>query len=195
MNNLTTNLTNRSCILCDTTYLPKHPRQRFCCNNCSEINKKNWFKEYNIINRGKILEKRKPNDKKYYLKHINKIKISQKNYAKKNCKKISEYQHDNYLDNKENRKKYLKEYREKNKIRIKQYQKEYELNNKFKIKAQRELRLDKKKHPRLYPNECIICGDNENIDYHHPDYNFPLSVYPMCRSHHLQIHRVGGVEN
>jgi hypothetical protein len=34
---------------------------------------------------------------------------------------------------------------------------------------------------------CIKCG-KEAEQYHHPDYNFPLSVNPVCRKCHVKIH-------
>lgn len=57
-----------------------------------------------------------------------------------------------------------------------------------KEKARQILTRDKLKHPELYPKICIKCNSTENIEFHHPDYNFPLSVYPLCKKHHIEIH-------
>jgi hypothetical protein len=35
---------------------------------------------------------------------------------------------------------------------------------------------------------CFICG-NEKVEGHHPDYDAPLDVVWLCRSHHMQLHR------
>lgn len=75
-----------------------------------------------------------------------------------------------------------------NKLMIKNYKLNYNLNNKKMIKCHQLVFKDKQKRPELYPEECIICGSDKNIDFHHPNYDFPLSVYPLCRSHHLQLH-------
>ena len=36
--------------------------------------------------------------------------------------------------------------------------------------------------------KCCFCKETKNIEYHHPNYYFPLSVYPICRKHHTQIY-------
>ena len=55
--------------------------------------------------------------------------------------------------------------------------------------ARRIMHRHKKQHPEFYPQECCICGITENVEYHHPDYSFPLSVYPMCIKHHKELHK------
>lgn len=83
-----------------------------------------------------------------------------------------------------------KEYYLKNKIKINSTHKKYRDNHKIITKCHDILKYDKKINPDNYSNECCICGSNENVDYHHPEYNFALSVYPMCRSHHLELHSI-----
>jgi len=65
----------------------------------------------------------------------------------------------------------------------------YKLKNMHKLRAQAAVQRDKKKRPELYPEECMICGVTENIQFHHPLYAFQLSVYPMCVAHHNELHR------
>jgi len=45
---------------------------------------------------------------------------------------------------------------------------------------------------------CDICGTEENIHGHHPDYSKPLDVIWLCKSHHDKLHKwlrekVGGL--
>ncbi len=65
----------------------------------------------------------------------------------------------------------------------------YHSSNKKKFIARRLINQDKKKNPHLYPKVCIICNSTENIKFHHSDYDFPYSVYPLCKSHHIKLHR------
>ena len=39
---------------------------------------------------------------------------------------------------------------------------------------------------KVIPQPCFICG--EKAEGHHPDYDQPLSVVWLCRSHHMQAH-------
>lgn len=41
---------------------------------------------------------------------------------------------------------------------------------------------------KLKPTICLICGANQNLERHHPDYNEPLNTYDFCSKHHKQIH-------
>ena len=36
---------------------------------------------------------------------------------------------------------------------------------------------------------CVVCNTAERIEAHHPDYDKPLLVYWMCRSHHSLLTR------
>lgn len=42
---------------------------------------------------------------------------------------------------------------------------------------------------------CCICGSTKAIEAHHTDYNKPIDVMWMCRSHHRAWHRVFAPEN
>lgn len=64
----------------------------------------------------------------------------------------------------------------------------YKQNHKTQINAVNSVYRLKKIKPELFPKECCICGNTENIEYHHPCYDFSLSVYPLCKKHHLEIH-------
>jgi hypothetical protein len=43
----------------------------------------------------------------------------------------------------------------------------------------------------LIPGPCEICGDVK-VDGHHDDYNKPLEVRWLCRTHHKRWHRENG---
>lgn len=36
---------------------------------------------------------------------------------------------------------------------------------------------------------CSVCGTNEKIEAHHPDYNKPYDVLWLCALHHKEWHR------
>jgi hypothetical protein len=41
----------------------------------------------------------------------------------------------------------------------------------------------------LSRGECVVCGTNERIHGHHPDYSRPLDVVWLCAKHHAEEHR------
>ena len=38
--------------------------------------------------------------------------------------------------------------------------------------------------------ECSVCGIDEKIEAHHPDYSSPLTVKWLCRKHHRELHNI-----
>lgn len=40
----------------------------------------------------------------------------------------------------------------------------------------------------LVKGDCELCGTEERIEAHHPDYTKPLEVQWLCISHHRQLH-------
>ena len=36
---------------------------------------------------------------------------------------------------------------------------------------------------------CFFCGSSNNIQYHHPNYDLPYNVIPLCNSHHKEAHK------
>jgi len=38
--------------------------------------------------------------------------------------------------------------------------------------------------------ECSVCGIDEKIEAHHPDYSSPLTVEWLCRKHHRELHNI-----
>ena len=44
----------------------------------------------------------------------------------------------------------------------------------------------------LSPQPCEVCGTEERIEAHHPDYDRPLDVMWLCARHHGEWHRTHG---
>lgn len=66
--------------------------------------------------------------------------------------------------------------------RAKEYDKQHPLEKKVRGKLYRAVKTGKiKKQP------CEVCG-NPKADAHHDDYNSPLEVRWLCRSHHAEWH-------
>ena len=48
----------------------------------------------------------------------------------------------------------------------------------------------------LVKKPCEVCGDTKRIEAHHADYDNPLEVVWLCRTHHRQEHvRIGSGKN
>lgn len=45
------------------------------------------------------------------------------------------------------------------------------------------------KSGRIKRKPCEICGSTKNIQGHHDDYAFPLSVKWLCPKHHTELHK------
>jgi hypothetical protein len=41
---------------------------------------------------------------------------------------------------------------------------------------------------RLIRGRCEVCGSDEKVEAHHPDYMRPLEVRWLCFNHHREIH-------
>lgn len=46
----------------------------------------------------------------------------------------------------------------------------------------------------LIPKPCEKCGTNKNVEAHHDDYDKPLDVQWLCRKHHFDYHKTGGIK-
>ena len=60
-------------------------------------------------------------------------------------------------------------------------------NNPEKVKAHAMV-LNAKKVGDLVPEPCEICGTTDDIHAHHDDYDKPLGVRWLCRTHHTEHH-------
>lgn len=96
-------------------------------------------------------------------------------YCCKECRRIYE---DSWRDrNRESRKLKQREYYQKNKKEISRKRKE----NYSYIKS-RARSLAKK----IKAGKCLFC--NEIGERHHKNYNYPMDVVFLCKSHHKRIH-------
>lgn len=153
------------CKLCNNEFEKKVNNQIFCSKKCNH----RFF---------------------HPLKNLNKIK---------NCKICNNQFIDNTSNNNKlccsficSNKKHLlnnKNWRQNNKELHALHNRNWVNQNKHKKKCQDLFYRDLKKNPHLYPKECCICEVKENIEFHHPNYDFPYSVYPLCKIHHMQLHK------
>ena len=126
----------------------------------------------------KIVTNSKEYMNEYYQKHKEKFKEYNKKYIKKNIKKIREYMR-NYQS------KYNKKNRENAREKDKQYREKYPIRK----KAYNRMRRLRKK---IIGNECKICGNKENLQFHHTNYEKDEG-FTVCAICHSKIHR--GEEN
>lgn len=81
-------------------------------------------------------------------------------------------------ENRQNHKEYYREY----------YKKYYHLRPTEKKKAWAKLReaIDR---GDIVKKPCAICGNKDNLEAHHFDYNKPLEVIWFCKKHHRETHK------
>lgn len=46
-----------------------------------------------------------------------------------------------------------------------------------------------RKRGKLDPKPCEVCGSDDRIQAHHPDYSKPAEVVWLCQAHHMELHR------
>ncbi len=106
----------------------------------------------------------------------------------KNC--LNKYNREHYKNHIEYYKAHMKIYNqtEKGKIIRKEATSKWRKNNPEKIMANNAVNnaLHAKK---FFKEPCKKCGDKENIEGHHEDYDKPLEVIWLCRQHHFEIHK------
>lgn len=183
----------KRCLLCKLIFEAKNPIKLYCSNKC--IKRINYVKHRKLLNRNKICNfcnktflDDSLNNKFKYCSDLCKNRYYRKNRLLTN----PDYEKLQYIKHRDNRITYNKIYNKTYKRDIdKSYlsTKTYRKNNPEKYKAHMLVKIDKKKNLYLYPEICMICGETKNIDFHHPDYNFPYSVYPLCKKHHKEIHQ------
>jgi hypothetical protein len=82
---------------------------------------------------------------------------------------------------------YSKKYYQLNKKRLRKQDKEYYNANPLKNKAWSAF-WNAKKYGKITAQPCEVCGTNNRIEGHHPDYNKPLDVIWLCVKHHREVH-------
>lgn len=154
--------------------------KKYCSKKCSD---------YKENERMRLLRAEKNKNK------INKLcKLCNLPFIDKSDNNVGKYCSDscrsknNYNLNQEKRNLQISQWAKNNRNKKNNINKNYAKNNPSQIKARKLIQEDKKKNPHLYPEICMICGSTTKIEFHHPDYNFPYSVYPVCKAHHQEIH-------
>lgn len=136
-------------------------------------------------------------EKKYRDKNSDIIKQKRKEYKRTHQDKIKKYNYDYYHNNKETELKRSKQYR----IDNPDYDKERYWKHRDKcLNSVKKLQQEKKyqklhtktynyiKKYNLYPDNCIVCWSNKNIEAHHPDYNKWYEIIFVCHRCHTNIH-------
>jgi hypothetical protein len=79
----------------------------------------------------------------------------------------------------------------KGKINARKRAKRYYYKNREKqlAKSKVEYAITKGKLEPVYRQRCIVCRFKRGEQYHHPDYDKPLFVFPVCRDCHRVIHK------
>jgi hypothetical protein len=128
-------------------------------------------------------------NKKYREEHKDYFIKKQKEFTLKNPEKIKEYHikqyynNDRFNDNLKSRRRLTSRlFCENNKEIRNNYQKKYAGNNPIKIKAQRLAQNI------LLKEKCDICGNNDELQRHHWDYNKPLLISTLCGNCHSIQH-------
>jgi len=81
-------------------------------------------------------------------------------------------------------------------IEIKKRGKDYCQENPEKAYAHRKIHYvfnNNKNTVQRSDFECAICG-KQPVDFHHENYDLWFVVIPLCKRHHMQIHKSGVVE-
>lgn len=105
----------------------------------------------------------------------------------KECKKKAHKQR--YVKQPEKVKAAARKYYHENSKKMQATVARYRQNNPLKIEAQAIVRkaVGVGDLPPVTNLPCVTCG-KEAVDYHHPDYSFPLQVMALCRTCHRRVH-------
>lgn len=152
--------------------------------SCKE-KQKSWRKQYYKDNK----EKAKEYNKEWREKNPEKVKRHHKDWCEKNPEKRKKYRElydwKYYKNNKTKKDKQSRDWYKKNPDKRSVIAKRY--NDKHKLEKRANY-LAMKHYPDEKP--CVICGSTENIERHHQDYNYPLEITWLCRTHHRFLHVV-----
>jgi len=133
----------------------------YACKDCQKADAKKRYE----ANREQVLDRAKRNRtfaRKMYLRQWRRDNPDKvrKHAAKQRLKKLERYIHRN----------------------------NYRRNNPMKHMARAMVRAALESEI-LTKKPCVICGE-EKVDGHHTDYNKPLEIMWLCRTHHAAWHRV-----
>ena len=117
-------------------------------------------------------EKEQARLRAYYLAHKEEIKERSRQYRQTHKKELAGY---------------FQEYRVKNKSELSEYNKEYRRKDLAKTGGARYKLNNAIKAGRIKRLPCEICG--ATAEAHHDDYNKPLEVRWLCKTHHSEWHK------
>lgn len=133
-------------------------------------------KEYYLKNRKKILEQMK----EYREKNGDKIRKRQREYSKKNKDKKREYDKIYRAENWEKKRLADKRWRERNREIIRESKKIY--NIEYRKTHVKEIRARAIAYKFPLGDKCEYCDTVENLQRHHPSYDYPEIFNTACQS-------------
>lgn len=156
-----------------------------------------YYREYWRKNREKLNAYQSQKHREQYSKNFIPFLLSSKKWRENNPEKLRECQKKNHQNHPETLKKAQKKFREKypkaQQIANKKWRKKYpecsrKASRKWKRENPEKLRAEKmaQKHIQL-SESCEFCPAKENLERHHPDYNYPLITVTTCRECHRWI--------
>ena len=134
-----------------------------------------WY----IKKKDKIMKR----SREYHQNNKEKIHNKKKEYYQKNKERFQQKHKEHYQNNKEKYIEWSRNWRENNKEKVKQISKRRRLKNPIKTKAREYSRNHK-----LRDNKCSNCESNENLHYHHTDYE-KNEGFTLCINCHNQLHK------
>lgn len=180
----------KECIICNKKYSPNSNVQKTCSKKCRKEKDKRVIKEYRKKNKEEIKIKKRLYDKKYRKENKKRLnKTSRKYYQKykntkirdyrlRNKKKILLYNKEYYKRNKDKFREYFQKDKGKYRIRIRNYKKKF----KIKTNARNYAKTHNQKNEK-----CSRCGSEENLEFHHTDYEKNKGL-TLCRKCHKKEH-------
>jgi len=93
--------------------------------------------------------------------------------------------------NPEKRMEILRRWKDKNPDKVKEQRKRYNQRYPKKIKAYQFISNNKLELAK----ECELCGNTENLEHHHPDYDYPEIYVTVCKECHTWIHQPIRIES
>lgn len=190
----------KNCLYCGTEINFGNAKRKFCSDNCRTKfyqRKKGLIKSRNKVckNCGKSFYDDSKNNRMVHCSSICEQRFNYPEYTGDRVKYVKKYNKKYYNENKEElsikQKVYISKVKNTDRHRKMRIDSTNRYINKYpkKHKAHQIFNSYKNLNPELFLDVCSICGASENIEYHHPDYNFPLSVIPLCLKHHKELHK------
>lgn len=138
----------------------------------------------------------------WYLKHRDNQLQKYKDYYQQNKETIETYKRQWVLENRQRVIEVRRKWYQKNRQKIIEYMRNWKANHPESVKAYYHTEAYKeylKKHrtellarwkTKDLPkgNSCTICGSDDRLEKHHPDYDKPLDFVTLCKDCHEILH-------